>query len=187
MRALRVMILAVAVFGLAATEASPQFRKLPSQSALPGLPGRQPTRPAVPQPRQRKVEQPANRVFWTNLQTVSKGTSIEVDLKSGERLDALMESVDDNGLTVRIDARLETIARDQVDRVSRFKTRAGEMAIAGAVGGGLIGAVAVAQGGDDVPAGLRLKVVGAGAVGGALFSAMTGLFQKQRVVVYFSR
>jgi len=181
MRALRVMVLAVAVFGLMAPEASAQLRRLPRQIILPPRP--QPR----PQARARRPEQPANRVFWSNLQTVSRGTDLDVDLKTGELVRGFMESVDDDGITLRIDSRLETIARDRVDRVSRFKSRAGGEALKGALGGAGLGLFLGALGKDSIPTAQRIQIIGIGAAGGAFAGAMVGLPQEDRIVLYFSR
>lgn len=134
MRIIRIVLLAGALIGATSPDALAQFRKLPRQTIVP--PRQRPRRlPAAT----REAPVPPNAVLWMNLGTIGQGTSIDVDLDTGERMRGALEAYDADGLTLKIDARRETYARASVRQVSYQKIDVARPVVVGAMTGALTG------------------------------------------------
>ena len=122
---------------------------------------------------------------FVKLSRTIPDAALEVATTDGRLLIGRFASADDNGLTLKIDFRLETIKRDDIAHVSGYESRVGPYAFAGA-SFGLLGGLLVVT--NNPPGyGIRVSAMAAGAALGAIGGALTGTQYRHRAVIYARR
>ncbi len=125
---------------------------------------------------------------WSAVQTLSSGDKLNIEMKSGERIEGKFSSATDATLAVKQDGKSTTLDRADIRRVSRThgSSRTKWALIGAGVGGGAgagAGGYAIARGSENVgfiPGGAALgAAIGAG-IGAAIGKS------KRSVVIYES-
>ena len=125
-----------------------------------------------------------NHDFVKLSQTIPD-TALEVATTDGRLVIGRFASADDNGLTLKIDLRLETVKRDEIAHVSGYESRVMPYTFAGASFGVLGGLLVVTN--NPPGYGIRVSAMAAGAALGAIGGAFTGTQYRHRVVIYARR
>jgi hypothetical protein len=131
---------------------------------------------------------------WSNLKTVTSGSRLEIELKSGKTISGKLVNVSDNTLALTAHGKQVDLNRDEILTVFQSSRKSATKAtlIGLGVGGGA-GALIGAAGGDSNPdpfiskstAAAGLAVLGAGA--GAIAGYFIGRTGRRRVLIYEAR
>jgi hypothetical protein len=179
MRLLRSFVTAAVVLTVALTPACVGIG-LPGK---PSIPTTTPT-PAGPSSMPPGSSAAINHDFLKLSQTIPNA-ALEVATSDGRLLIGRFVSADVDGLTLKIDLRLETVKRDDIMHVSGYATQVVRYSLIGASFGALGGLFVVTS--QPPGYGVRVSAMAAGAALGALAGAFTGSQYRQRIVIYERR
>lgn len=129
---------------------------------------------------------------WAAVMALSSGTKVSVRMKTGEAIQGKVSSVSETALTLRCENTLTDLERDRIQKVSRIGGRAvGKSTLIGlgigAGTGAAIGGVIAASDRPHESGEAALPVLHLGAAGaliGTITGLASGLFRRQRVLIY---
>jgi hypothetical protein len=141
-------------------------------------------RPQAPMRRPRPAP-PTNHEF-SLLAQVPLGYALTVNLADGRVLIGRMVSANHDGLTVKVDGRMETLTRESIDQVAHYASAARARALRGSISGVVTAFTFTLLADDDGPEvrAFRRQAMTAGAILGAIGGGLMGATEVHQELLY---